>query len=272
MAVGPAVKSYLVRYKDAGGPLIGVINASRNSNIAARAGLPFGEVDSATVGDQVYQCFVMVDHANLDPAAYFKLVSLPFPADTEEEEIIGQSCRELARKRFGVEFGIDAVATEFSLWLLPSQRSPDAAQFDRALTSALVAAGVSARRADAPLFSRGTARADRAVDGTGFLTIAGEREAMIEMRRLSAATCSAIFGVAATLKLDLKTSQTDLMVLDLPGVEGPLPVSGYKTVAVTSAADLCDVLRRGFDEWRAAAAEMPPDMSDLDGQNNSLGN
>ncbi|GEM_PF-4452866 len=268
---GATTRSYLVRYRDPGGALLGVINAGRYTRVAARDGLPFTDMAIATVDDQVYECFAMLDGAASDPAAYFKLVSLPLPAGATQEEIAGRDCRDVAKERYGVEFGIDAVSAEFSLWLDPSPQTPQAEQFDDVLTSALAAAGVTPRVAGTRIFSPGTARADRAADGTGFVMLGGKRKAMIEMRRMTQATCAAIFSAAATLKLHLQTSQTDLMILNPPGIDGRPPRTHAKTVAVTSAADLCDVLRRGFDEWHAAATEMPSDMSDLDGQNSSLG-
>jgi hypothetical protein len=59
--------------------------------------------------------------------------------------------------------------------------------------------------------------------------------------------------------------------LRAPGVGGAPAGKHAMIVDVASAADLCDVLRRGFDEWRADAAARPLDMSDMDGTNWSLG-
>jgi len=265
-----ANKAYLLQYKDAGGALLGILNANETSHRIARNGGPFIAIDVVSMDNDIYMCFTMLPGAKIDPSTYLRLAGMPFPASAKQEELAGQSCREALKARYPSDLGVDAVSTEFSLWLLPSPSTPSSAAFVDAVRSTFAKVGAEARTKNAPVFLPDRQLAGHTSDGTGFAVIGGTRQAMFQLRRMTAGTCAMVYAVAADAQLHIETDQTDLMDLRVPGVEGRPRHSRYKAVDVTDAADLCNVLRRGFDEWRANAAEKPIDMSDLDGHNYKL--
>jgi len=250
--------------------LFAVIGASDLAHEAERGGGPFSAIDVASVNDIGYLCVTMLPHADVDPVTYLKLIAARLPRNIEQEELRGATCGEAAEARYHVQFAAGATATEFSLWLAPSLQTPNSDAFVATVTSALAAADVRARTKGDPLFAIGRSLVDQGPLGSSFAVVAGNRQLLFHTRQLSAETCNVIYRLAVDSKLYIETSQADLMTLRAPGVSGQ-PVDRHDMVIdVTSANDLCDVLRRGFGEWKSYAAERPIDMSDMDGTNSSI--
>jgi hypothetical protein len=112
---------------------------------------------------------------------------------------------------------------------------------------------------------------DRASDGSAFAIIGGEQQTMFHVRALTPATCDAVYAVASVAHLFIVTSQADLLALMPPDTPGQPPERhAYPLIPVRSAADVCALLKSGFEEWRAEAPAQPGDLHDIDDQTYGL--
>jgi hypothetical protein len=223
-------------------------------------------------GGAFFLCWRMLPGADVDALGFLREARIAAPAGLRQEEVTGRDCADVIRARVGEDslLGGSAVRPslegEFSLWLHPTPRSPTNLELIRRARTVLARDGVRAARGPGlVVLAHDRELVARTRDG-GFLALTTGTDALeIGLRRLTPETCRVVFDLAGETGLNIQTSQTDQMLLQPPG-NAASGGSDDNIIPVADAADLCAMLRPGFEEWRAGAPALPPDLSDLDRQ------
>jgi hypothetical protein len=212
----------------------------------------------------------MLPGANVDPVTYFKRLGLPFGVTAVQQEITGEDCVAAIRKRYGEDFTdlqggpAQSQMREFEVWLMSTPATPHQARFVRQIRAVLKAEGLTPVRPNARvLWVVGERLVSKDQDGSALAFTGGDRQTMIHLRVLTPHSCEIIYDVAKRMNLSIET-WPDLMEVNPKGVPPRALRPDYKRVEATSAADFCDLLRPGFEEWKADGPKLPDDLRDLD--------
>ena len=246
---------------------------------ADRLGAPFVVVavadhyygKSPRDSDFAYKCIEMQPGVEVDALTFLRQAGPPFPDSVTEKEATGRDCGELVRERAGEHAATSGAAMPaasvesnpaFSLWLWPTKQTPKGPALAALLRDALLRDGVrTAKSGSDRLFAVDHEIVSRTRDD-GYLGFSdGPELATVELRTLTAGVCAALFDLAVEAKLDIRTMQTDALILLPRGVTADAP-----DTEVADAADLCAMLRPGFEEWRDATPRLPVDLNDVDGR------
>ncbi|HEY3814943.1 MAG TPA: hypothetical protein VGL66_17125 [Caulobacteraceae bacterium] len=267
-------KQFLVRE-----PADSMVGDITQTSTIYRSGAPIVQLGGGTTSNIVgggfraattYSCFLMLPGANVDPMTYFRSLGLPFGAAAVQEEITGENCNAAIRTRYGVDFSdldtgpAQSQMREFPFWLMSTSDTPNQVTFVRRIRALLRSDGLRPERAHGRItWVVGKRLVSKMSDGAALAFTGGSRQTMIELRAFTPESCKVIYDVAKRLSLSIQT-WPDLMDVNPVGVAARKPAHGYKQVQVRSASDLCDLVRPGFEEWKADGPTLPDDLRDLD--------
>jgi hypothetical protein len=251
---------------------------------AWRLGAPFVMVaggerfrGQSLTGAVAYKCVQMLPGVDIDALTFFREAGPPFPKSVAQEEVTGRDCAQLIRDKVG-KFGSTSGAAipleseeglaargEFNLWLYSSRQSPQGAKLLKLIRSVLVRDGVqAARESGREVFAYGTELVSKTRDGGYVGFVGGPDTQSVDIRGLTPGVCEVLFDVASEGGLYFRTNQTDTFVLRPETVTEDSMVKANVAVSVASGADLCAMLRPGFDEWKESAPKLPADLNDID--------
>ena len=221
-----------------------------------------------------FKCIQIAPGVELDALGFYREAGRPLPEGVTEQEVTGRDCGEVVREKVADKGGTSGVAMpreavyengEFKLWLHRSRQSPTNVQMFHNIRAILVRDGARPARAGGRTgFAYGTELVSRTRDG-GYIGLAGGVDFVpVDLRTLTPGVCDLLYDVAAENGLYLTTLQTDNLFVRPQRVVAKSVVDADQAIAARDGADLCALLRPGFEEWRADAPKLPADLNDID--------
>jgi len=273
-------KSWLLTFKEG--------DASLKERVAfagyvdtARLGGPFTEIASGTLPNGsnfqdaiAMKCVSMMRGVQVSAKSFF-LQTLPeFPTRISEEDVSGRDCAEVIRERVGDHGGLSDAAVPlvstdgvdsagtFKLWLFDTPVSGSLVLRLALTKSIMIETGATSKH---PHLKRNQVQVFRTKDD-GYLALTfGPDIVTIDLRHLTRGVCTVIFKIVSRNNLYLHTLQSDFLSLRSASTAKD-PNRSAGDIIVADDADLCELLRPGFEEWQSDAPQLPANLNDLDGK------
>jgi hypothetical protein len=221
-----------------------------------------------------YLCLEMLPGATTDPISFFRSEGFNLPARIRQEEIVGQSCRDVANAwveaKHPYSFSISGVSAPiqdntFKLMLISQDDMARQGETARKVRAVIARdGGRAARPHGRQVFAFSTRLVTRTPDG-GHLALTGDPYAIdVDVRALTPGVCRLVFDLAKENRFYIQTGQPDYMTLRVKGSGLKADLALSPSVETESGADLCALLKPGFEEWRSTAPDAAEDLRDLD--------